>query len=221
MRQPCEWKNVDEYPDAEAGDQAFEVFRDLATLDPEAIGAEVDTMRGGPPFLRFDEPAQDLFDEWRGRLENEKLRTDHEMPLIENHLSKYRSLMPSLALLFHLIEVAGGGPPGPVTFGAAQLAAGWCDFLEQHARRIYEASVSGDPEPASRLAERIRRKSLPDPFTARMVAEHNWSGLATQEEVDHAVATLERLHWVRSVTLPTGGRSQTWVFVNPLVWDQE
>ena len=35
-----------------------------------------------------------------------KLRSDDEDPVIVEHLAKYRSLMPSLALIFHLIEAA-------------------------------------------------------------------------------------------------------------------
>lgn len=212
-----QWENVDEYPDAEAKDRAFEVFQKLAGLSPEAVGAEADESKGGPPFLRFAEDAQDLFDEWRGRLENQKLRAEDETPLVESHLAKYRSLMPSLALLFHLIKAVDGGQAGPVSLEAAKLAAAWCDLLEGHARRIYQASFDGDPEPARRLADRIRKGALSNPFTARMVAERDWSGLATQDEVDRAVATLERFDWVRTVEVPTGGRPKTWIFVNPLV----
>lgn len=210
------WVNVDQYPDGPAKNRAFEVYQKLAELAPEAIGAEADE-HGGLPFLRFADDAQGLFDEWRARLENQKLRADDETPLVESHLAKYRSLMPSLALLFHLIKVVDGCDAGPVSLEAAKLAAAWCDLLEEHARRIYQASFDGDPEPARRLADRIRKGSLPNPFTARMVAERDWSGLATQDEVDRAVATLERFDWVRAVEVPTGGRPKTWIFVNPLV----
>ena len=52
-------------------------------------------------------------------------------------MAKFRSLMPSLALIFHLIEVADGTAAEAVTLRSAQLAAQWCDYLETHARRIY------------------------------------------------------------------------------------
>lgn len=211
------WVNVDQPPDAASKNRAFEVFRKLVDLDPEAVGAEVDDHKVGLPFLRFSGDAQAFFDGWRAELENVKLRTEGEMPLIESHLAKYRSLMPSLALLFHLVKVVDGGKAGPVTLEAAKLSAAWCDLLEAHARRIYQASFDGDPEPARRLAERIRKGSLANPFTARQVAEHDWSGLATQDEVDRAVATLERHSWLRTVEVPTRGRPKTQIFVNPLV----
>ena len=48
----------------------------------------------------------------------------------------------------------------------------WCQYLEEHARRIYQAAFDGDPEPAQRLAERLKA-SLPSPFKAHNVCENN------------------------------------------------
>ncbi|MBA2410732.1 MAG: hypothetical protein H0V62_13560 [Gammaproteobacteria bacterium] len=63
-----------------------------------------------------------LFYEWLADLQ-EKLQGDDE-PVVLEHLGKYRSLMPSLALIFHLIEIADGtAQPGPVSMRAAELAA--------------------------------------------------------------------------------------------------
>lgn len=85
---PGPWRNVDRWPDSEAKTRAFEVYRKLDSLDAVAIGA---TLEEGEavPFLRFDTDAQELFDGWRGELENVKLRAAHENPLIEEHMSKY------------------------------------------------------------------------------------------------------------------------------------
>ena len=209
------WVNVDRYPDADEKARAYSIIERLDELDPATLGAEEDPVLGGPPYLRFAPEAQDLFDTWRAELENEKLRTEHESPLIESHLAKYRSLMPSLALLFHLIEVVDGQATGPVTLRSAEMAAAWCDYLEAHARRIYQASLDGDTEPARRLADRIRKGSVTSPFNAREVAQHGWSGLNSSEEVDRAVAVLGRHDWVKTVELPTRGRPRTLVFINP------
>ena len=54
------------------------------------------------------------------------------------HLSKFDSLMPSLALIFHLVEIANWDislrpdpdPSKSVPLHCAQLAAEWCDYLE-------------------------------------------------------------------------------------------
>ena len=54
-----------------------------------------------------------------------------------SHVAKYRSLMPSLALIGHLIDGVAGGPTGPVSGGAAARAVAWCEYLQGHARRLY------------------------------------------------------------------------------------
>ena len=41
------------------------------------------------------------------------LRAEAEHPVWRSHVAKYRSLMPSLALIGHLIDGVDGGPTGP------------------------------------------------------------------------------------------------------------
>ncbi len=55
--------------------------------------------------------------------------------MLLSHLAKYRSLLPSLALLFHLIDGVDTGRRGPVSGAAAAQAAAWCEYLAAHARR--------------------------------------------------------------------------------------
>jgi len=57
-----------------------------------------------------------------------------------SHLAKYRSLVPSLALICHLIECVDGTARGPVSGVATAKAVAWGAYLEAHARRLY-ASV--------------------------------------------------------------------------------
>jgi hypothetical protein len=56
-----------------------------------------------------------------------------------SRVAKYRSLMPSLALILHLIDGVDAGPGGPVSRAAAAQAAAWCEYLAAHARRLYAA----------------------------------------------------------------------------------
>src|SRR5262249_46865327 len=140
---PQNWTNVDEWPNTQAKNRAFEIFKKLADEETFAGFAgpqPEDNQRGAQeiPFLRFAPNTQEFFDNWRADLER-KLRTEDEHPVIEAHLSKYRSLMPSLALIFHLVEVVDGKASGTVSMKAARMAAAWCDFLEAHARRIYQS----------------------------------------------------------------------------------
>jgi hypothetical protein len=195
---------VDRVPNLDARERVFAVFQALDELDPATIGAEPDDV-GGIPFLRFDDDAQSFFYRWFETLETTKLRAN-ESPVIESHLSKYRSLMPSLALLFHLVYLVYEGMAGcPVSLPAAKLAASWCEIFEEHARRIYQHAADGDIQPALTLAERLKA-SLPSPFVARDVQRKCWKNLGTAEEVQLALSVLEERGWVVSEEVPAGER---------------
>jgi putative DNA primase/helicase len=212
---PKTWKNIDRYPDTVAKSQAYAVFQGLDSLDAVAVGAEKDEDRG-IPFLRFARDAQELFDDWRTELEN-RLRSGTDIPVIQCHLAKYRSLLPSLALLFHLVDVVGGEASGPVTLRSAEAAEEWCALLEAHARRLYLAALEGDPGGAVRLAERLKN-SLPNPFRVRQVVQKGWSGLDTTEAAERAVGILEDRGWLKGRELPAGpqgGRPATEYWIHP------
>ena len=66
-----------------------------------------------------------------------------ESGLLLEHFTKYRSLMPSLALIFHVVNSVDLPPPAEtngkylVSADAARMAVQWCNYLQSHARRIY------------------------------------------------------------------------------------
>ena len=129
---PASWRNVDRWPDTEAKNRAYEVFKRLDALDPEDFGAGGHDEEG-IPAVRFTDEAQEVFDKWRDELEV-RLRSEELPPALESHLAKYRSLMPSLALIFHLIEyVDGTAEGGAVGLRPTLQAAAWCEYLETHA----------------------------------------------------------------------------------------
>jgi putative DNA primase/helicase len=230
---PAEFVNVDRYPEAEAKNSAYTVFQDLERLDPASLGCEVDEDTG-IPFLRFASNAQDFFDEWRAKLEN-RLRSATLSSVLAIHLAKYRSLMPSLALMFHLITSCPRPRPDkpdepgqwarldPVSREAAMMAAAWCELLEAHACRIYQAATDGDIDAAVTLDERLK-KSLPNPFSCWQVAQKGWSGLATVEDVRRAVGILASRNRVRVVEVPPtdrGGRPGEQVWIHPALRDEK
>ena len=153
---PREWRNVDEWPDTEAKNQAFAVFEYLDKLTPETVGAN---SSDGIPFLRFTDDAQECFDAWRAELEK-KLRSDVEHPAFEAHLAKYRKLVPALALLIHLADRKSG----PVSLSALSKALLWADYLEAHARRIYSVVLRPDTAAARELAKHLQRGDLSERF---------------------------------------------------------
>ena len=128
-----------------------------------------------------------------------------ENPLMAQHLGKYRSLMPSVALIIHVVELAAGKSPGPVSEQAALLAVQWCDFLEAHARRIYALCQNPEHEAAVRLAEKIKAGKLPNPFSIAVIQRKGWHGLTDKTELRAACEILIGENWLmRTRETPTG-----------------
>ncbi len=210
------WQNVDRTPNITSKNRAFEVFRKLDRLDAAEIGAFLPEESNAIPYLRFDEEAQQLFDSWREELETDLRSGRIEHPALEAHLSKYRSLMPSLALLFHLIDrVDTGTDLVGVSVEAAAKAAAWCSYLHEHAKRIYGLGINAAAHLAKALAEHIKQGDLPDPFTSRDVYRKHWTGLTSSKEVSDPLELLSDLGWIRPVVIQTGGRSTTHYLINP------
>ena len=202
------WRNVDRWPDTAAKNRAYDVICALDRLEPLAVGAEVDGDE--IPFLRFDSEAQDRFDEWRGELEH-RLRSGEEHPAIVAHLAKYRSLIPSLALLCHLAE----GRTGPVGIGSLARGIAWGRYLESHARRIYAVAVTPDSVEVVALAKKIVSGELPDEFALRDIYRNGWIALGTRDAAARAVEVLCDLDWLAEVEQPTRTRSRTRYQTNP------
>jgi len=204
-----EWVNVDRWPNTQARQEARAIFQRLDTLDPLAFGAqqeEGDTV----PWLRFDPEAQDLFNGWRARLEF-RLREEDLHPAMESHLAKFRSLVPSLALLAHLTDATEGGPVGAP---ALLRALAWSEYLESHARRIYAPALSPELFVALELAKRLPH--LPEPFTAKDVYRRHWRGL-DMEGTRNAIQVLMDFNHLREMPeeLPAIGRPTVRYEVHP------
>lgn len=204
------WRNIDRWPDSEARQKAWTVFERLDTLNPAGIQAEC--FEGEIPFLRFEHDAQSVFDEWRSDLER-KIRSGQDHPAIESHLAKYRSLVPSVALLVHLAD----GDGGPVPLSALRKAIAWAVYLESHARRVYGAAIDPAASGAKALAKRIKDGQVKDGFALRDIYRRHWSGLSNRETVEPAVYLLADLGWLKECEEQTEGRTRTFFRINPAV----
>ena len=207
-----DWVNIDRYPDTEQKNRAFEIFRRLAFDVSGAVQEDEDSI----PALRFSPAGQDIFDQWRHELES-RLRGDHGLhPAMLSHLAKYRSLMPSLALIFHLVGVADGTTAaGPVTEDAAIMAAAWCDYLESHAGRIYGSATSYGLEAAKEIVKHIRRGEIKDGCKPKDIYRRQWSRLATPEDVKAGLDVLIENDWLIVKKQDTGGRPSEIIHLNP------
>ncbi len=208
------WILVDQYPDAAAKQRAFRVAKAMADMEFTKHGA-IQGTGDNIPYFHFDEQGQELFYDWLRELE-EKLRTDAPPVLLE-HLSKYRSLMPSLALIDHLVAMADGAADGPVSLESAERAAAWCEYLESHARRIYGLSGDVAQRAGAELAKKLRTGRLPHTFTLRDIYRNEWFLLATKGAAEAACSQLEDAGWLQTERKDTAGRPTTVYHVNPKI----
>jgi len=207
-----DWSYVDRAPNPALSERAARVFRKLLELDAD-----------NPVKFRFAPDAQELFIEWLAELEA-KIRRDELHPALISHLSKYRSLMPTLAVLFHLADVAAAnGHSDIVSVEQTRKAAAWCEYLESHAKRVYSCVVSPQMRGAGELADKIKKRKLGADgfFSCRDVYLKGWSGLDTPAAVKQAAEVLQDAGWLREVLSesgPLGGRPSNRYIVNPAVW---
>ncbi|ABM37954.1 DUF3987 domain-containing protein [Polaromonas naphthalenivorans] len=210
-----EYVHVDQWPDTPAKQAAWAVFERLAALQP---ASDLDAT-----VWRFDDDAQALFVEWLIPFENE-IRGDELHPAMVSHLSKYRKLIPALALVFAMIDT----PEGGVIHEPELLRAlAWGDYLRTHASRLYAAAVTPETTGAAALLVKIRAGKLADKdgvildsFTPRQVAIKHWAGLDTPDAVRKAADVLADFDWLRREVVQSGdalgrGRPSDRYTINP------
>jgi putative DNA primase/helicase len=193
------WRNIDRRPNLDAKRDVQSVIEDLNRLGGEFI----------PPY-RFSPDAQQLFNVWRGALEL-RLRDGSMHALLEAHLSKYRSLVPSLSVILHLTETDAG----PVNLIALERAIAWAEYLESHARRVYAPALAPDVDAALALAKRIQAGDVGETFRLRDIYRNGWSGLSTKDQAAAAVAVLCDFDWLHERVKDTGGRPTNEYICNP------
>jgi putative DNA primase/helicase len=222
----AEYRYVDRLPDPTAQQRVELIFRRLVQLDAAS-----------PLRFRFGCEAQENFAIWFENLETE-LRGTSTSLLLASHLGKYRSLMPSLAVLFELADLAARGFEGFEGFAAGRpystrmvsldnmfRSMEWGFYLRSHAERIYSLAASPGQQAAYCLASKIKNHAV-DPnrtgtFSARDVEQKNWKGLNTTEIVKQACSYLQSMGWIREILQgpgPRGGRPTVVYEINPRIW---
>jgi hypothetical protein len=189
---------VDRKPDQTAINNYHQAILRLNDLDFSKIPA-AKVLPNGSALLHFDPKAQDIFNTWL--LTNERLLMSGRLDQArQSHISKYRSLVPALALLFHLLD----DHPGRVGENCIVQAINFAIVLKSHAYRVY-ASVSGhDLEATRSLAAHLLVGDLPDGFTRRGVEMKGWSGLNTKARAEEALEALVELGWLYAEEVRVG-----------------
>lgn len=194
------WENIDRSPNLIAQEEACELFNKIDALRLN------DAIKG----VNFCTAAQELFNHWRLDLEK-KLRSEEiGCHAFESHLAKYRSLMPSLALLFWILEEPENiNAQGAVSLSSSKKAIEWCAFLEKHAVKTYAIGQNAQLIAAKKLAQCIEKGLLSDGMPIRSIYRKQWAQLGTPQLVDAALDSLEELGWLRIINaVVQGGKTK-------------
>jgi hypothetical protein len=198
---------TDTIPDAKARSKAYAVFEKLANLDAEEFGA-TSSPDDDIPTIRFSEDAQEIFNEWRAEFEP-RYGCKDQLVAIQSHMLKFRSLFASLALIFEAIDFVGGSSSGgSISKISAMRAAGWCEYLESHALRVYSPLMDTPERRAELLLHKILIKEIKPGAKIREIYRKQWSGLKTYESVVEALAILSQHGWVRIAKVNPAGRGR-------------
>lgn len=133
--EPIEQKLIDRAPNRTARDSFDEVIN-YAARDDEFAGAVNDDF-SEIPFYRFNDEAQSVFNKWY--LSNDKEAKEAFNEALEGHLNKYPKLFASLALVFHICDIAAGRSfdYSKIDRRNAERALAMVNALKSHAYRLY------------------------------------------------------------------------------------
>lgn len=154
------YQYVDRIPNKSARHAVDDLVRKLHDLNIEAIATNNKFCK--IPYLQFDDAAQEVFIEWLCDLEA-RLRSGEDHPAIVSHLSKYRKLVPSLALINHLCESTDRS----VTESALLKALAYSEYLESHARRVYSHGTQPGIDAAKAILIKLKKGKIRSIHIAR------------------------------------------------------
>lgn len=227
-------KEKDLPPDKESRDAMYSLFETIDNLqlsDFMQYGASPIDKYHKRPYYRFSDEAYPVFMSWYDDLKVRANEAEHS--IISEHLVKYAKTIPSLALIFHLVDcIEYGGDLGSVSLTALQAALTWCEVLESHMMRVYSAVTDSANIKANYLASKIltiakrgtdktdKTDWLEYGFTARQLIRRGWKGLTDGDDVLNALEVLIEHDWLRWETVEStglGGRPTERYYINPRI----
>lgn len=208
------FKYMDQPP--KGRERVRESFDRLYSLTPRELEAKFLTHEaGGHAFLQFDGEAQEFFQSWLTDLETLLRSGELQNAAIESHLSKYRSLMPSLALIFHILKrAAHESNAHSIELKTAETAAAWCTYLQKHAEKLYQTAILSEFDTAREILRKIDSQELGSKFTARDIYAKCWKRLSDPSEVKKALELLTEYRHLEQIQTQTGGRTKSLYIVN-------
>jgi hypothetical protein len=189
---PVKQEYIDEPPNEDADSIAWNTFTGLYDLEGKV--------------LCFCPKAQEVFTNWYKdsiRIIDELNKDDAQHNLV-NHITKYRKMLPAVALL---IELAEDPDAKEVVEESIVKAIRWANYLITHAKRIY-----GIQDKDTLIAQSIiekRGKLVKQSFSPSEIVQKNWSGLNNTEDVKRGISVLVKNNYLIKLitsTSKSGGR---------------
>lgn len=209
----------------------FEIIDNMTIGDFIKYGACKPDQFCNRPHYRFTKEAAEHFLQWYDHNTAKAESSDHT--IISEHLMKYTKTVPSLALIFHLIDcIEYDANLGGVSLTALQTAIKWQKMLETHMYRIYSLVTDSANIKAHYLSEKILKVAekgtdktditdwLTHGFTARQLIRRGWKGLTATDDVLNALEVLIEHDWLTWESVPStgrGGRPTERYYINPRV----
>ncbi len=200
------WENHDVSADNLARENVEQLFEEVAKFQPEE--------QNGFVALHFSQEAQGQFDLWIANLEDGFRREERSSSPYEGHLSKYRSLVPALALIFEIMQ--SGCEAMVVSLKSLELSMAWMDYLIPHAQKIYQVEkYHSDRESIQSFIQKLKAKKIYDGMTIRAISRSSWEGLRTKDQIESALEFFVQNHWIKIVEIKTMGRPAQAIRLNP------
>jgi hypothetical protein len=201
---------LDAAPDLEAENLARDLFKAAESMP---LARNPETNRIKPRVLKFEQGAQEEFDEFLVALENMLRSGGISNPVIAAHFGKYRGTLPKLALILALAEDPFARS---ISLEAYRQALDLLLFYRDHAKRIYGVVSRCDLVSAYELVGRIKKGQLVDGFNPRDdIQRKEWQGLRTSGEVEAAIELLIKHNHLCVIEEATNGRPRRTVRIHP------
>ena len=200
---------VDRKADKTAMDKYHEAFMQISKLSLTPMKDAI-SLPNGAQLLHFSQEAQQLFNNWY-RLNEKMLARGTLDSARQSHFAKYRSMVPAIALLFHLLD----GHQGAVCEDCLTRAVSFAKYLKEHANRVYGSTSGHDYAAVRILAERLLKGQLADGFTCRTLMLMGWSGMSTKEQAQSAIDVLVEYGWLNESEARGAGRPTVKYHLNP------
>jgi len=201
------WKNYDVSPNMEAHNKVVKIFNNIHNFAPCSSNSFIG--------LHFDNDAQVIFDSWREKLEETLRSNTINNCHFEGHVAKYRSLIPSLSLIFELLNNQDCSHNTQVHSPALLLAIKWSEYLLEHAKKIYKVHDYPYLLSIEAFQKKILALKIRDGDSVRSIGRHCWEHLRTPEEIENTLSFFVEKHWIQILESSAMGRPSRFIKLNP------